>query len=148
MIFRIFFQVPYPLTPFVSHSSKNCRGVPTFFPFWNGESEKNSIPTPLCALLDFRVDKHNCQHSDPFQARTTTNSLRSNAAVLSQLSAVCCRPPASATPLECAVPGFRAVTPLDCAVPKTPSGNSFRMRSYEKRWGGEGTARFSCCLRA
>src|SRR5690242_10420099 len=33
--FRIFFQVPYPLSPFFSHSSENHRGVGVFFPFWN-----------------------------------------------------------------------------------------------------------------
>src|SRR5579859_508378 len=38
--------------------------------------------------------------------------------------------------LECAVPRFRALSALKCAVTKTRSRNSFRMRSYEKRWGG------------
>src|SRR5215472_8411712 len=33
-VFRIFFH-PYALNPFVSHSSKNCRGVGVFFPLWN-----------------------------------------------------------------------------------------------------------------
>src|SRR5215467_11818273 len=37
--------------------------------------------------------------------------------------------------LQCAVPHNRALTPLECAVPKTRSSKSFRMRSYEKRWG-------------
>jgi hypothetical protein len=32
--FRIFFQVPYPLSSFFSHSSKNCRGGMGFFPNW------------------------------------------------------------------------------------------------------------------
>ena len=32
---RIFFQVPYPLTLVFSHSSENCRGVLSSFPFWN-----------------------------------------------------------------------------------------------------------------
>jgi len=41
----------------------------------------------------------------------------------------------SATPLECAVPRFRALSPLECADPKTPRRNPFRMRSSEKRWG-------------
>ena len=40
------------------------------------------------------------------------------------------------TPLECAVPRIHALSPLECAVTKTRSCNSFRMRSYEKRWGG------------
>ena len=31
-IFRIFVQVPYPLTPVFSPSSQNCRGVPRLFP--------------------------------------------------------------------------------------------------------------------
>src|SRR5205085_10490859 len=33
--FRILFQVPYPLDCFLSHSSKNCRRIPTIFPMWN-----------------------------------------------------------------------------------------------------------------
>jgi hypothetical protein len=45
-IFRIFFQVPYPLTLLFSHSSQNCRGVPNSFltlssregPNWNAPS--------------------------------------------------------------------------------------------------------------
>jgi hypothetical protein len=42
------------------------------------------------------------------------------------------------TPLECAVPRFRALSPLECADPKMPRCNPFRMRSYKKRWGGGG----------
>jgi len=34
-VFRTFFQVPYTLSSFFSHSSKNCRGVPQQFPIWN-----------------------------------------------------------------------------------------------------------------
>ena len=51
------------------------------------------------------------------------------------------------SPLECALtskhrvlPGFGrncpSVTPLECAVAKARLRNSFRMRSYKKRWGG------------
>src|SRR5215831_19291761 len=47
------------------------------------------------------------------------------------------------SPLECAVPRFHALSALECAVTKTCSRNSFRMRSYEKRWGGGGAACFS-----
>ena len=42
------------------------------------------------------------------------------------------------SPLECAVPRFRALSALECAVTRTPSCNSFRMRSYRKRWGVQG----------
>src|SRR5438094_6064369 len=42
----------------------------------------------------------------------------------------------SVTPLECAVPRFRALSALECAVTKTRPRKSFRMRSSEKRWGG------------
>src|SRR5215472_12097124 len=55
----------------VSHSYENCRGVLSFFPFWN-----SSLAT---------------HHS--------------------------------------------TLSPLECGLTKTRSGNSFRMRSYEKRWG-------------
>src|SRR5215471_17788324 len=42
------------------------------------------------------------------------------------------------SPLQCAVPQFCALSPLECAVTKSASCNSFRMRSYKKRWGGGG----------
>src|SRR5579864_2326878 len=42
------------------------------------------------------------------------------------------------TPLECAVPRFRALSPLECADPKMHCRNPFRMRSSEKRWGEGG----------
>src|SRR5579859_993696 len=42
--------------------------------------------------------------------------------------------------LECAVPQFPIVSLLECAVTKMGPRNSFRMRSYEKRWG-DGTLR-------
>jgi len=42
------------------------------------------------------------------------------------------------SPLECAVTRFRPLTPLECALTKTCSRNSFRMRSYKKKWGGGG----------
>ena len=54
-----------------------------------------------------------------------------------ELSAVNGRLSTDLSPLECAVPRFRAVTPLECAVTKRPACKSFRMRSYEKS-GGEG----------
>jgi len=136
MIFRIFFQVPYLLTPFVSHSSKNCRGVPTFFPFWftpsiegNRAPGNNSSPTALCAPCDLCAEKAPLPPLRPLPAADIRAFSSVNGTVHAQL-------PASATPLECAVPGFCAVTPLECAVPKTPSRKSFGMRSYEKRWGG------------
>src|SRR5215470_5116696 len=33
---------------------------------------------------------------------------------------------------------FQSISSLECAVPKTRSCNSFKMRSYGKRWGGRG----------
>src|SRR5215472_5503823 len=42
----------------------------------------------------------------------------------------------SLSPVESAVPRFPVLTPLECAVTKTRLRNPFRMRSYEKRWGG------------
>ena len=54
-----------------------------------------------------------------------------------ELSDVSGRLSTDLSPLECAVPRFRAVTPLECAVTKRPACKSFRMRSYEKS-GGEG----------
>lgn len=62
------------------------------------------------------------------------------------LSAVNCQPLALSAgetstllnPLECAVTGFSSLSTLECAVTKTRSRNSFRMRSYEKRWGERG----------
>ena len=53
-----------------------------------------------------------------------------------ELSDVSGRLSTDLSPLECAVPRFRAVTPLECAVTKRPACKSFRMRSYEKKWGG------------
>ena len=48
-ILRIFFQVPYTLNSFFSHSSENCRGVPTFFPFWNSPvSHRSPLATFFC----------------------------------------------------------------------------------------------------
>ena len=44
------------------------------------------------------------------------------------------------TPLQCAVTRFPPVSLLECAVTKSGLHKSFRMRSYEKRWGG-GTLR-------
>ena len=49
---------------------------------------------------------------------------------------------AALTSLECAVPRFAVLTPLECAVAKTRPRKSFRMRSYEKRWGGGVHTRF------
>jgi len=45
---------------------------------------------------------------------------------------------ATLTSLECAVTENRPLTPLECAVAKTRPRKSFRMRSYEKRWGEGG----------
>ena len=45
------------------------------------------------------------------------------------------------SPLQCAVTQFCALSPLECAVTKKRSRKSFRMRSYEKRWGGGRGAR-------
>jgi len=56
-----------------------------------------------------------------------------------ELSDVSGRLSTDLSPLECAVPRFRAVTPLECAVTKTRLRKSFRMRSYEKRRGGGGS---------
>ena len=56
-----------------------------------------------------------------------------------ELSDVSGRLSTDLSPLECAVPRFRAVTPLECAVTKRPACKSFRMRSYEKKWGGGGS---------
>src|SRR5215470_2468241 len=44
----------------------------------------------------------------------------------------------SISSLECAVPRFHHLSALECAVTKTRSRNSFKMRSYGKRWGGRG----------
>src|SRR5215472_10903998 len=41
----------------------------------------------------------------------------------------------SISPLECAVPRFHHLSALECALTKTRSCNSFKMRSYGKRWG-------------
>ena len=40
------------------------------------------------------------------------------------------------SPLECAVPQNARLTPLECALTKMALCKSFRMRSYEKKWGG------------
>src|SRR5215472_1533525 len=45
------------------------------------------------------------------------------------------------SPLQCAVPQFCALSPLECALTKARSRNPFRMRTYEKRWGGGRDAR-------
>src|SRR5215813_8101317 len=37
--------------------------------------------------------------------------------------------------LECAVTENRALSSLECTLTKTRPYNSFKMRSYEKRWG-------------
>src|SRR6266567_8529524 len=42
------------------------------------------------------------------------------------------------SPLQCAVTRFPPVSLLECALTKMGSRNSFRMRSYEKKWGGGG----------
>jgi hypothetical protein len=39
------------------------------------------------------------------------------------------------SPLQCADPKNAPITRLECAVPKTQGLKSFRMRTYEKRWG-------------
>src|SRR5215472_15606459 len=50
---------------------------------------------------------------------------------------------ATLSPLRCALPQFRPLTLLECAVPKMRPCKSFRMRSYEKRWGEGATPRTS-----
>ena len=54
------------------------------------------------------------------------------------LSTVSCRLLAGASPLECAVPLFRALSALECALAKRGLRKSFRMRSYKK--SGEGVS--------
>ncbi len=72
-----------------------------------------------------------------FEADTTTCPFRSNLRTFKRSTFK-----RSLTPLECAVPRFRALSPLECAVTKMPPRNPFRMRSYKKRWGeGKGNMR-------
>ena len=52
--FRIFFQVPYLLSSFFSHSSKNCRGVPCYFSIWDCSREISlrSAMVVFCCLCN------------------------------------------------------------------------------------------------
>src|SRR5215472_8326818 len=58
-----------------------------------------------------------------------------DSAVLHRLSAVSRELSPRISLLECAVPRFLPPTPLECALTKMGSCKSFRMRSFEKRWG-------------
>ena len=112
-ILRTFFQVPYTLNSFFSHSSKNCRGVPTFFPFWNSAR----------ANFEFRTS---CFGSaEPQSPVTDHQSLSLLQSVLTSKDRVLpgfgrSYPPA--TPLESALTKISSVTPLECALTKKGRG--------------------------
>jgi hypothetical protein len=96
---------------------ENCRGVPSFF---LAQSRREGLfrNSPLITL-----SAQASRHSPLFPVSCRLLVLSSGEG-LTRVSS-----------LECAVPRFRGLSALECALTETGSRNSFRMRSYEKRWG-------------
>ena len=129
-VFRTLFHFTYPLSLVFSHSSKKCRGVPSFFPFWN-----SARPPSLRENLQV-LPKPSTEHP----TRMRVLSERGEPKDLSR------RPLTSASSLECALTGKHRVspgfgrncpptTPLECALTETSSANPLEC-ALTKKGGG------------
>ena len=136
---------PFPSPAFLQNVAKSCICH---------TSEKSPV-TPIIATDPKTRSRKSCvcHTCDPLprplptgkRQRLTLRALRDF--ILLEVLTANCRLLAGLSPLECAVtskhrvlPGFGRSCPrvslLECALTKRGPRNPFRMRTYEKRWGG------------